>query len=163
MPWIAYKCIVINEKVRCTDGPILLTPLLPVSQCQIDDFHRTEQCSYKGCGNTKKVEKQRTDGLHGKDRYTAHDVLIQVCYEADAKGDTENARDLWRRELEKVRRAFRLWSGFATCRRREGRKEKSQTTKHFLGRLMGGVQAKAPHRRGPPVLGMGLSLCSWCA
>ena len=64
---------------------------------QIDDFHRRGQYFYKGCMNPKEVEKQRIDGLHTKDRNTViWCVLIQVCYEAEAKGDFENARDLWR-------------------------------------------------------------------
>lgn len=75
---------------------------------QTDDFHRRGQYFYKGRGNPKKVERQRTDGLHSKDRYTAHDVLIQVCYEADAKDESEHVRDSWKKEQEKVRRAFRL-------------------------------------------------------
>lgn len=73
----------------------------------------------------------------------SHDVLVQVCYEAEAKDDIEYARDLWRKKQEEVRRAFRLPSLLPV----EGEKGRKRLrlqgiSKKGLGRLMAGVQAK---------------------
>lgn len=42
----------------------------PFNVKHIDDFHRRGQHFHNGYVSIRKVEKQKTDGLHGKDRYT---------------------------------------------------------------------------------------------
>lgn len=136
MPWLPQNYIAINKKVETCRRMHRLHPLQPglilSTSVRDDDFPREELCLYKGYVHIRKTKKQRVNCLHIKDRYIAHDMLIQVCCETDAKDEVRyEIRDLWRREQEKVGRAFRLQSRSDTCGRREGRKAEPQTATHF--------------------------------
>lgn len=140
MPWITYNRIVTNKQVTHTDGCITFIPLLPGLNLSMSvrsmTFTEEDNTFVTGMwegGNTRKVEKQKTGGLHGKDRYivtrcVSSGLLWSRCQRWYWIGKSFMEEGEGRGE-ESIQT-----SKFATCGRREGKQE-SQTARRFWERF----------------------------